>query len=123
MCKKLLPSVLVLVFFILVPLNVNAAFTCDGPTLAGSYSGVVAGTDSGTPFSAFVFLDLLSNGTLHFTIRLWGTRCLPWQQEAGARHLVIFFHHGWVLYSFWRIYPGRRGIHCQYFLMTPIRFS
>ena len=64
MVMKLVPSVLVLVFFILAPLNAHAAFTCDGATLAGSYSGVVAGTDSGTPFSSFVFLDLLSNGTL-----------------------------------------------------------
>ena len=98
---------------ILVPLNAHAAFTCDGATLAGSYSGVVAGTDSGTPFSSFVFLDLLSNGTLQL-LSVFGEPGLPWQQAAGGRHLVIFFHHRWVLYSFGQP-SGRRVIHCQFF--------
>ena len=90
MVKKLLPSVLVFVFLIFVPLNANAAFTCDGATLAGSYSGVVAGTDSGTPFSSFVFLDLLNNGTLQL-LSVFGEPGLPWQQEAGAGIWSFFF--------------------------------
>ena len=90
MGTKLLPSVMVLVFFILVPLNANAAFTCDGATVAGSFSGVVAGTDSGIPFSAFVFLDLLSNGNLDL-LSIFGEPGVPWQQESGPGTWTPFF--------------------------------
>ena len=63
MYKKLIPSVGVLVFLILVPLHAHAAFTCTLQGLAGAFSGVVAGTDTGTPFSEFLFVTLNSNGT------------------------------------------------------------
>ena len=51
------------------------AFTCDGPTLAGSFSGVVEGQRNGLPYSAFLFLTVLSNGTLDVLSILWRTRC------------------------------------------------
>ena len=89
MRKKLLPSLLGLVLLILVPLNADA-FTCDGATLAGSYAGVAAGTDSGTAFSAFLFLDLLSNGTLTL-LSIFGEPGVPWQQQQGAGTWAPFF--------------------------------
>ena len=89
MRKKLLPSLLGLVLLILVPLNADA-FTCDGATLAGSYAGVAAGTDSGTAFSAFLFLDLLSNGTLTL-LSIFGEPGAPWQQAQGPGTWTPFF--------------------------------
>ena len=90
MCKKLLPSVLVLVFLILVPLNANAAFTCDGPTLAGAFSGVLAGTDTGVPFSSFLFLTFLSNGTLDL-LTIFNEPGIPWQQAQVSGTWSFFF--------------------------------
>ena len=90
MWKKLLPSVLVLVFLIFVPMNAKAAFTCDGATLAGAYSGVMAGTDLGTAFSSFLFVTLFSNGNLNF-LDIFGEPGLPWQQEQGAGTWSLFF--------------------------------
>jgi hypothetical protein len=90
MCKKLLPSVLLLAFLILVPLNANAGFPCLGASLAGAYSGVVAGTDSGTAFSSFVFLTLFSNGTLD-VLSIFGEPGVPWQQAKGPGTWSFFF--------------------------------
>jgi hypothetical protein len=42
----------------------TAVFTCNALNLAGAFSGVVAGTDTGTPYSEFLFLTVNGNGTL-----------------------------------------------------------
>jgi hypothetical protein len=67
-----------------------APFTCEGPSLAGSFSGVVEGQRNGLPYSAFLFLDLLSNGTLD-VLSIFGEPGVSWQQEAGAGTWTPFF--------------------------------
>jgi hypothetical protein len=42
----------------------TAVFTCNPLNLAGEFSGVVAGTDTGTPYSEFLFVTVNGNGTL-----------------------------------------------------------
>jgi len=76
--------------------TVTATFTlspdpeCTGATVAGTYSGVVAGTDSGTAFSSFLFLTLLSNGTLE-VFSVFGEPGLPFQQESATGTWTFFF--------------------------------
>ena len=65
-------------------------FTCDGPSLAGSYSGVVEGKRNSVPYSAFLFLTVVSNGTLD-VLSIFGEPGAPWQQEAGAGTWTPFF--------------------------------
>ena len=68
----------------------NIASDCDGPSLAGSYSGVVEGKRNSVPYSAFLFLTVLRNGTLD-VLSIFGEPGVPWQQEAGAGTWTPFF--------------------------------
>ena len=86
-------------------------FTCDGPSLAGSYSGVVEGKRNNVPYSAFLFLTVLRNGTLD-VLSIFGEPGVPWQQGVGDRHLDPVFHHRWVLYHHGHR-PGRDLLPCQ----------
>ena len=91
MCKKLLPSVLVLIFLIFGPVNAHAAFTCDGATVAGAFSGQLVGADdSGTPFSSFLFLTVFSDGTFDI-LSLFSEPGLAWQQLQGTGVWTPFF--------------------------------
>ena len=90
MCKKLLPSLLLLGFLILVPLKAHAAFNCDGATLAGSFAGTLAGTVGSLPTSGFAFLTLASNGTLTY-LEIFSEPGVPWQQDQGAGTWTPFF--------------------------------
>ena len=65
MFTKLSPSLLILAFLILIPLNAKAqVFPCTMQSLAGNFDGVISGTLDGGPFSALMYLTLNSDGTL-----------------------------------------------------------
>ena len=88
MYKKLLPSLWVLALLILVPPNANATFTCTTESLAGSFIGVVAGTDSGEPYSEFLFVAM-GVGTIA-TFEVVGEPGAPSQNVAGTGTWSIF---------------------------------
>ena len=91
MCKKLLPSVLVLMVLIFGSVNAHAAFTCDGATVAGAFSGNLVGVDdSGTPFSSFLFLTVFSDGTFDI-LSLFSEPGLAWQELRGTGVWTPFF--------------------------------
>jgi len=66
-----------------------AVFTCNGPSLAGAFTGVVAGTDSGVPFSEFLFVTINGNGSLT-TMAVLGTPGNVAQTVNGTGLLSIF---------------------------------
>ena len=49
-----------------------AVFTCNGQSLAGAFSGGIAGTEIGTPFSEFLFVTINGDGSLT-TFEVLGT--------------------------------------------------
>ena len=69
MVRKWHSCLWILHFLLLAPLTANA-FTCDVATLAGVFSGVVTGTDTGAPYSEFMFVGVNEDGTVEtFEVR------------------------------------------------------
>ena len=67
----------------------TAVFTCNGQSLAGEFSGVVAGTEIGTPFSEFLFVTINGNGSLT-TLAVLGTPGNVAQKVNGTGLWSIF---------------------------------